>query len=82
VSDDPEFQAYAEQNYLLADEEDNNNGDDDDDDDDDADGYFSDGPLPYNEMEEVDDEFFFENIAHRLLLPPPYWRIHYKRESK
>ena len=58
VSDDPEFKAYAEDNYLLADEEDNNDGDDDDD----ADGYFSDGPVPHNEMEEVDDEFFFENI--------------------
>jgi hypothetical protein len=56
VTDDPEFQEYAEQNYFLADEEDNNNGNDD------ADGYFSDGPLPYTEMEEVDDEFFFDNI--------------------
>ncbi len=50
VTDDPEFQEYAEQNYFLANEEDNNDGNDD------ADGYFSDGPLPYTEMEEVDDE--------------------------
>jgi hypothetical protein len=32
VSDDPEFKAHAEDNYLLADEEDSNDGDDGDDD--------------------------------------------------
>jgi hypothetical protein len=34
VTDDPDFQAYADENYFLADEEDNNDGLDDD-------GYFT-----------------------------------------
>ena len=59
VTDNPEFQEYAEDNYFLADEEDNNDSDDD------TDGYFSDGPLPQDEMEEVDDELFFDHILGR-----------------
>jgi hypothetical protein len=60
VTDDPEFQEYAEDNYFLADEEDNNDADDD------ADGYFSDGTLPHEQMDEVDDDFFFGHILEDL----------------
>jgi hypothetical protein len=60
VTDDPEFQEYAEDNYYLADEEDNNN------DKDNANGYFSDGSLPRKQMDEVDDDFFFGHILEDL----------------
>ena len=59
VTDDPDFQAYADENYFLADEEDNNDGLDDD-------GYFSDGSLPTEERDEVDDDFFFTNILEDI----------------
>jgi hypothetical protein len=62
VTADPEFQEYAEDNYFLADEEDNNDVDDDGD----ADGYFSDGSLPREQMDEVDDDFFFGHILEDL----------------
>jgi hypothetical protein len=60
VTHDPEFQAYAEDNYFLADEEDNNDGLDDEH------GYFSDGSLPTEEREEVDDNFIFTNILEDI----------------
>jgi hypothetical protein len=59
--DDAKFQAYAEENYFLADEEDNNDRLDNN-----NDGYFSDGTLPMEERDEVDDDCFFNNILEDL----------------
>ncbi len=59
-TDDAEFKAYAEDHYFLADEEDTNDGLDDKDD------YFSDGSLPMEEREEVDDDYFFTNILEDI----------------
>ena len=60
MTDDADFQEYAEEHYFLADEEDNIDVDDD------GDGYFSDGSLPREEMDEVDDDFFFGHILEDL----------------
>ncbi len=60
VTDAAKFKAYAEDNYFLADEEDKNDGLDDKDD------YFSDGSIPTEEREEVDDNYFFTNILEDI----------------
>jgi hypothetical protein len=54
VTHDPRFEEYVHANYYLADDEDGNTAHDDDDDDDD---YFSTDSLPWDEMEEVDDQY-------------------------
>ena len=80
MDEDDDFKAYVKDNYYLADEEeygDNGTslGDEEDD------GYLSDSTLPSEERDEADDDYFFINILHPLVLWPwlfvyfPYYHI-------
>ncbi len=60
MDEDDDFKAYVDANYYLADEEEY--GDDDTILNEEDDGYFSDGTLPSEERDKVDDNYFFSSI--------------------
>jgi hypothetical protein len=57
VTNNPEFTEYVRENYIIDDEEIWAN---------DAEGYFSDRLLPFDEKEEVLDEYFFDHLKDEI----------------
>jgi len=63
VSNEPDFDAYCRENYIIDDDDvDNDNEVTDDDGGEDNDGYFSEDEIPLDKMEEVDDDYFYEHL--------------------
>ncbi len=58
VTNEPKFDTYCKENYILEDEVNEVTDDDDLDDS----GYFSEDDLPVEEMDEVSDEWFMSHL--------------------
>jgi hypothetical protein len=64
VANEPDFDSYCRENYIIDDDDVYNGNEvtDKDGDHEDNDGYFSEDELPLDEMDEVDDDYFYEHL--------------------